>query len=310
MPFPPETGSVPRKLALGFELLAGASFVLIVFGAIVRAEGAGLACPDWPLCFGRWVPSFDAKVALEWGHRVLASALTLGLALMTFLVIRSPSAPRIRRGLGLAWVLITVQIVLGGLTVLLGLAPWTVTAHLVVGNLFCALLLWLSRDVRWGHIKGGAIPPLARSLVIVTTLLLGLQITLGGLVSSHVAGLACARFPTCDGIAWIPTLEGPVGLHVVHRLGAYTLALAYVALAIVGRQVESIGWLAWIAVSLVVIQVGIGAANVLSGLPVEVTALHSAMAAGLVLITALMLRVAVQSVGVSVSGAAEPAHVP
>lgn len=308
MPFPPETGSAPRKLALGFELLAAASFVLIVFGAVVRAEGAGLACPDWPLCFGRSIPPFNAKVALEWGHRVLAGALTLGLALMTVLAIRSTAAARITRGLGFAWVLITAQITLGGLTVLLGLAPWTVTAHLLVGNIFCALLLWLSRDLRRGNARAEAVPPLVRSLVVVTTLLLGLQITLGGLVSSHLAGLACTSFPTCDGIAWIPTLEGPVGLHVVHRLGGYTLALGYVALAIVGRH--SIGRLAWIAVSVVGVQVGIGAANVLGGIPVEVTALHSATAAGLVLITALILRESVQSVGVPVSRAAEPAHAP
>jgi heme A synthase len=41
-----------RVLGWGFAGLAAASFVLIVLGALVRAHGAGLACPDWPLCFG------------------------------------------------------------------------------------------------------------------------------------------------------------------------------------------------------------------------------------------------------------------
>ena len=44
------------RLSLGFALLVALTFGLIVLGALVRAHGAGLACPDWPLCFGELVP--------------------------------------------------------------------------------------------------------------------------------------------------------------------------------------------------------------------------------------------------------------
>jgi hypothetical protein len=57
-----------------------------VLGALVRAHEAGLACPDWPLCFGELVPRFDLKVAFEYGHRVTAGA-----------VARLRSPPRSRR---------------------------------------------------------------------------------------------------------------------------------------------------------------------------------------------------------------------
>ena len=53
-------------------MVAGLTFCLIVVGALVRANDAGLACPDWPLCYGEFVPTFDLKVAFEWGHRVFA----------------------------------------------------------------------------------------------------------------------------------------------------------------------------------------------------------------------------------------------
>ena len=53
-------------------------FVVIVFGSWVRATDSGLACPDWPLCFGKVLPAFDLQIFLEWFHRIIAGLLTLG----------------------------------------------------------------------------------------------------------------------------------------------------------------------------------------------------------------------------------------
>ena len=51
------------RLATG---LVATTYVLLVFGASVRVHGAGLACPDWPLCFGEVVPEIDFAV----GHQL------------------------------------------------------------------------------------------------------------------------------------------------------------------------------------------------------------------------------------------------
>ena len=50
------------RLGSGFMLLVAAVWILIVLGALVRANDAGLACPDWPLCFGELVPQLDVRV--------------------------------------------------------------------------------------------------------------------------------------------------------------------------------------------------------------------------------------------------------
>src|SRR2546426_6456751 len=67
-----------ERLAPAFAGLAVATWALIVLGALVRAHGAGLACPDWPLCFGTVAPRMDVRVAFEYSHRALAGTITLG----------------------------------------------------------------------------------------------------------------------------------------------------------------------------------------------------------------------------------------
>ena len=124
----------------------------------------------------------------------------------------------------------------------------------------------------------------------LTGVLLVLQIGLGGMVASHAAGLACADFPTCDGTQMFPTLEGLVGLQVLHRLIAFSLVASFGALAWVSRRSGRVGALTMAGLRLVIVQIVLGAANVLFRLPVEVTALHSAVAAALVLLTGLIVR--------------------
>ena len=283
-----------RPLAWGFGGLAAVTFALIVLGALLRAHGAGLACPDWPLCFGALIPVFDLRVAFEWSHRVLAGGVGLGLAGLTLALLRRRELRgAIRRPLILAWALLLVQILLGGLTVLLRLAPWTVTAHLLVGTSFCLVLLWTSRDLfelgrERAPVRGG-ISGSARVLLALSALLLLLQIALGGMVSSHAAGLACASFPSCDGEALAPSFTGLVGLQVVHRLCAYALFASYLLLAWLTRRAGRTGRLVRSGLRLVVLQIALGAANVLLRLPVEVTALHSAVALALVLVTGLVV---------------------
>jgi cytochrome c oxidase assembly protein subunit 15 len=288
--------SLARRLALGFFLLAGLSYVLIVLGALVRAHGAGLACPDWPLCFGEVVPRFDFKVAFEWGHRALAGSVGLAFVGLSAVCLRSP-ALRTAMGsrLALAATLLAIQIVLGGLTVLHLLASWTVTSHLVTGNAFALSLVLIARRLARlarGADPEGDVPTTAaqRALVTASALLLGIQIVLGGLVSSNYAGLTCPDWPTCMNGEFIPTWSGVQGLHVFHRLVGYSVVLAIATAAFLGRRHPRLrAWLTTAAV-LAGCQVAVGIANVLLRLPVEITGLHSALAAALVCTVGVSVR--------------------
>jgi cytochrome c oxidase assembly protein subunit 15 len=122
-----------------------------------------------------------------------------------------------------------------------------------------------------------------RRAVALAAALLALQLALGGLVSSTYAGMACPEWPACSGGAWLPAWRGSVGLHLAHRWNAYLLIAALAAAAWLARGAPGAGRLAALAAALGLAQAGVGVANVLLGIPVEITALHSLLAALLVL---------------------------
>lgn len=281
-----------RPLAAGFGALAAATWLLITLGALVRAHGAGLACPDWPLCFGEVIPSFDLKVAFEWTHRAIAGCVSIALLALTVVARKVVGIlPR----LIVLWALLLTQIVFGGLTVLLQLQPWTVTVHLLLGNTFCAALLWTAADLReaGSEVARNPLPSGPRALAAAVLLSVVAQMILGGLVSSHSAGLACATFPTCDGASFAPTFHGLVGIHVLHRANGLLLFALLVGLLWSTRREARVAPWARGLTRLVLLQIAVGVANVLFRLPVEITGLHSALAALIVLGTAMLLREAV-----------------
>ncbi|MEM7409070.1 MAG: COX15/CtaA family protein [Myxococcota bacterium] len=285
----------PSGLTAGFLALVLLTYGLIVLGALVRAHGAGLACPDWPLCFGEFVPAMDLKVAFEWSHRVVAGTVALSFAALAFWGWRiTGDGDRLRPLFVLAAVLLLVQIVLGALTVWELLASWTVTSHLLVGNSIVACFAWIGWELRDRNAGAPAaaadVAAHARRWLWVVGGLLLLQMFLGGQVSSRYAGLACPEWPTCNGGLWFPTWQGTVGIHLLHRLNGYALLGVLLGWAATARGTGRLAWLARLAGALGLAQVAVGIANVVLALPVEVTGLHSALATALVLTATLAVR--------------------
>jgi cytochrome c oxidase assembly protein subunit 15 len=199
-------------------------------------------------------------------------------------------------GLLAAALLLATQIVLGGLTVLELLASWTVTSHLVTGNAFALALVLLGRRLATLGLDDATQGPreaasaLQRRVTTLAAALLGIQIVLGGLVSSNYAGLVCPDWPTCSNGEFFPSWSGIQGLHVFHRSIGYACFLAIAAAAWLGRShLASRTWLATAAV-LALLQIAVGIANVLLRIPVEVTGLHSALAAGLICTLGVSVR--------------------
>jgi cytochrome c oxidase assembly protein subunit 15 len=290
---PAEDRSRLRAAASCFALVA-LTYLLITIGALVRAHDAGLACPDWPLCFGEFVPTMNLEVTFEWSHRLIAGSVALlfsGVAIGLLRNSKTPSA--IRQLLGLAAALLATQIVLGALTVWLQLASWTVTAHLITGNSFCVALLLIGcslRDSVHGRAARAAAAPQARAAVIACAALLFAQMVLGGLVSSRYAGLVCTEWPTCNGGLWFPTWKGNVGLHLLHRLNGYALIAAFAWAFLAARSDAGLRRFLTFLLTISIAQILVGIANVLLGLPQEITGLHTALAAALVLTLTLAVR--------------------
>jgi len=278
-----------RGLARHAVGLVALTYFLLVFGASVRVHGAGLACPDWPLCFGRVVPPIDFGVALEFGHRVVAGVVSLGFLWLGARVWthRAALGATTWRLVVLAAAVLALQVVLGGLTVLELLAEWTVTSHLLAGNTFCLTLLLVALRVAEARRPVDRAPVGAglRAASVGLAVLVAGQLALGGLVSSSHAGLACGTWPTCDGTTWFPTFSGLVGLQVTHRIMAYlVLAAGLVPLALTGGRGRA-GRAAWLVFGAILLQATIGISNVLLRMPVEITLAHTAGAAAVVLST-------------------------
>ncbi len=285
-----ELSVLTRRLSIGFAALAGITWLLLIFGSTVRVHGAGLSCPDWPLCFGEVIPQLNFQVFLEWGHRVLAGSISVGgLVLGSLILWRAELRSRYWGHLLALALVLASQIVLGGLTVLKLLAYWSVTLHLLFGNLFMVLLIVLARRL---SATGRAAAPAPRPALVGVGLAfaaaLAVQMALGGLVSSNYAGLACTEWPSCNGGVWFPTFTGIVGLQLLHRLGAYTVAGLVLALGFLAGRGGGSRWI-YLLVGLVGLQVVLGIANVFAAMPVELAIAHAATAHAIVATTSVVL---------------------
>ncbi len=129
----------------GFALLvAGATFFLIIAGALVTSNDAGLATEDWPLSNGQFFPEMVGNLFWEHGHRMVATTvglLTIGLVILLFW----KEQRRWVRRLGLfALFAVIAQGLLGGLTVKLMLPLPVSTAHATLAQLFFCMTISLA----------------------------------------------------------------------------------------------------------------------------------------------------------------------
>jgi len=121
-------------------------YTTILLGGNVMASDSGLACPDWPSCFGNanFLPAFSGGVALEWSHRVSAFFLSSAILLLTLLgvVYERQRKALLRLALG-ALALVVTEALLGGLVVESQLQVSLVLVHLAIATALFGLLLIL-----------------------------------------------------------------------------------------------------------------------------------------------------------------------
>ncbi len=195
------------------------TLALLLLGSVVHATESSLACPDWPTCFGTMMPEMTGGVFWEHLHRLWAGALVLLFA-VTVVVLRRTLPERsdlLRMGIA-GLVLLLIQSVLGGLTVIYRLPDAISTSHLALAFGFLALVtVMLVRTRRPGGDDAREIDPLAHRAGMWGTALIFTQSLVGAVVRHTDSGMACPDVPLCLGRI-IPPLEYPtVQLHFLHR---------------------------------------------------------------------------------------------
>ena len=264
-----------RRYAVLAWAAAATTYLLIVFGAIVRITGSGMGCgDDWPLCNGHLLPPFDdLATVIEWGHRqiaVVVSVLVFGLAGYSAWGRGKGEgggvAPLRRRAAYLAAALLVAQIALGAITVILALPHWTVILHLGTAMLILAALLVAATGRQPLAAPGPARAAMALALATVV---------LGGLTAKLGAGTACLGFPLCNGQLW-PDGNYLQHAHWTHRLLAYGFA-GYVAWWAVRHPSRG----ARIVLLVLLAQIAVAAAMVLLDLPTAWRATHVAVGTAL-----------------------------
>lgn len=154
------------KVSLGFKRATYAhiilTFFLIILGGYVKALGAGLACPDWPLCYGKFFPFFDGveypftplMIFVEWFHRLVATSLGFYMIIIVIKARKYRFDYRIIYTLSLIGLFLFItQGLWGAITVIGLLEPLVVVAHL--GNailiLFVEMLIAFYATIHSGN---------------------------------------------------------------------------------------------------------------------------------------------------------------
>ncbi|MEM7591254.1 MAG: heme A synthase [Cyanobacteria bacterium P01_A01_bin.83] len=173
--------------------IAFATLLLMAVGSATRVMNAGLACPDWPLCYGQLVPTrqMNLQVFLEWFHRLDAALIgisAIALAAMSWWFRRE--LPRwLPWAATFALFLIVFQGILGGLTVTQLLRFDIVTAHLGTALLFFSTLIIIGTALT--PYKGTQAAGKLSWIGLSAAVLVYLQSILGGLVGSRWALHQC-----------------------------------------------------------------------------------------------------------------------
>jgi protoheme IX farnesyltransferase len=297
----PHAPDDPMKRA--FRTLAVATTVatvmLIAWGGVVRATGSGDGCPDWPRCFGAWVPRLEYHTVIEYLHRFLAfvsASLSIGLAAIggwSLIARRRETVPTVAAWLAVALApLFLIQAAIGGWIIATHEDPGVVTLHFAVAFVVLAVsvtITVLAVMTAPGGLRGYERITLATAVATYALLLVGTYVRAEG------AGLAFHDWPLMSG-RLIPDLSQPgAGPMFAHRL------LAIVVTSLIGWCVvrartmrprsRRLVQLSTLALVLLAAQIVIGGLNVITELATWARAAHVAFSA-LIWATVVALAVA------------------
>jgi cytochrome c oxidase assembly protein subunit 15 len=291
-----------RRMAI---VSAVGMLIVLLMGARVTATGSGEGCGnDWPLCHGNWLPADTYESLTEYSHRVVTSIEGLFVLATTILAWplrkRHPEFKVLVPAVGGT---LLIQSLMGAAAVKWPTSPEVMATHFGI-SLIClasaalvAFILIEKRDP--DEARPGLSEEQRRNLtrfrgVIIGTLIFSIVVAYSGAYVRHTdSELACSTWPTCTGEI-IPAIEHtPQGIQIAHRVLAGLVGLMILGDAVnawglrsVRRDLFSISAASLV---IVIVQAGVGAWVVYSGVSLMATLSHAGLMA--ILFVALAERI-------------------
>ena len=237
-----------------------ALIALVVIGGATRVMEAGLACPDWPLCYGTLLPGkqMNMQVFLEWFHRL--DAFFVGIILIiqfTLSLLWAKSLPKwLPWTYGGVTLLVSFQGFLGALTVLDLLPSLVVVTHLIVALTLVAVMSGVTQQLLS---PGKSIfPPWLRVIGFLSLFSVMGQSLVGSRVATSWAAQRCLHFgDTCN-------------LLDLHRVSAFPVSLmviSFVVFSFSQRNVFIHEWPYFLTITLLItLQIFLGAFSIRLGM--------------------------------------------
>lgn len=292
------------------------SYLLIFTGGLVRVSGAGLGCPDWPKCFGRWWPPLSASqlpagidpstfnIALAWIEYLnRLFGMLLGLLVVVTAILAIVHYRKIAR---ILWPTVAAALCVafagwqGGKVVTSHLEPLSVSFHLIVALAVVTLLTYVTQQAYYLD-KGMTARSGGKDRTHVWLALLWLvtivQILLGTHVRASLEKLAL-EFPLDSDLALLGKAGMAKHIHIVFGIltAIMTFQVAHHVLRI-GKQLPLMRTAVWLVMSLMVIQLSLGAGLLTLGTPALAQVFHlwaAALLIGAILYLYSAVRVEVQ----------------
>jgi len=284
-----------------------ATFLLLGAGGLVTSHEAGMSVPDWPNSYGynmflfppsKWI----GGIFYEHTHRLWATVVGLMTTILAVWLWWQDSR-KWMKWLGLvAFLLVIAQGVLGGLRVVLKMDNLG-AVHGVVGQTFfaliCSIALFTSGFWRAISKQKLSVPGPLRTLVVMTTILIFCQLIMGSMMRAQHAGLSINTFPSAYGKLWPDTSPEAIAhynaqrmettnvneitafqviLQMVHRIFALAIFIfvtlcAVQAWRLLGKG-DALAKLALFWLGLILAQIGLGAATILTNKAADVATAH------------------------------------